>query len=111
MLPHLKSHGPDRATPIVPLGRCEICQGKGFIKGIWHTMECAGCNAAGLVNKDTGEALEPSAMVAQLRLRLNGAQRMIDHLQRQLPASGGPAADYQVKSNKHRPGGGNWTGD
>lgn len=111
MVAQVKRHGPDRATPVIPLGRCEICQGKGFIKGIWHTMECAGCNAAGLVNKDTGEALEPSVMVAQLRMRLNGAHRMIEHLQAQLPATGGPAADYQGQSNKHHRGGGNWTGD
>jgi hypothetical protein len=111
MQPQLKQHGPDRATAVIPLGRCEICLGKGFIKGIWHTMECAGCNASGLVNKDTGAALEPAAMVAQLRLRLNGAQRMIEHLSSQLPATGGPADDYSGQSNNHHRGGGNWTGD
>lgn len=106
-----RRHGPSLRASIVPLGRCEICQGKGFIKGIFHEMACAGCNGAGLVMKESGEALENTDMISQLRLRLNGALALTDHLRKQLPEQGGPAADYLGMTNKHHRGGGHWVGD
>ena len=48
------------------LERCEICQGVGVITGIFHVMECAGCNGGGVV-RASGEALEYPALVAELR--------------------------------------------
>ena len=51
------------------LERCEICQGKGKIKGVFHLMECAGCNGGGLVCPD-GKPLDYPQLVEQLRLRL-----------------------------------------
>lgn len=51
------------------LERCEICQGKGKIKGVFHLMECAGCNGGGLVCPD-GRPLDYPQLVEQLRLRL-----------------------------------------
>ncbi|MBX9754657.1 MAG: hypothetical protein K2X80_07885 [Pseudomonadaceae bacterium] len=109
-----KSHGPSRDIPRVPLGRCEVCQGIGFIKGIFHRMECAACNGSGLINRDTCEALEPAAMVVQLRQRLNWATRQVEVLRAQLEQAGlagGPAQDYVGMNNRRGNGGGNWTGD
>lgn len=97
----------------IPLGRCEICQGHGFIRGIFHRMECAGCNGAGLVHKETGEALELAVMVGQLRQRLSRAERVIDRQRQQFEREGlaGAAKDYAGQNNKRHRGGGNWTGD
>lgn len=97
----------------IPLGRCEICRGQGFIKGIFHRMECAGCNGAGLVHESTGEALEPAVMVGQLRQRLSRAEWVIDQQRQQLERAGlmGAAKDYVGQNNKHHRGGGNWNGD
>lgn len=97
----------------IPLGRCEICLGKGVIQGIFHRMECAGCHGAGLVHKATGEALEPAVMVGQLRQRLGGVEGVIEQQRQQLERAGlaGAAKDYAGQNNKRHRGGGNWTGD
>lgn len=97
----------------IPLGRCEICKGKGVIQGIFHRMECAGCHGAGLVHESTGEALEPAVMVGQLRQRLGGVEGVIEQQRQQLEREGlaGAAKDYVGQNNKRHRGGGNWTGD
>lgn len=97
----------------IPLGRCEICLGKGVIQGIFHRMECAGCNGAGLVHQVTGDALETAVMVGQLRQRLGGVEGVIEQQRQQLARKGlaGPAKDYAGQNNKRHRGGGNWTGD
>ena len=92
------------------LERCEICQGVGVITGIFHVMECAGCNGGGVV-RASGEALEYPALVAALREQLRAANRKIEHLKIGRVGAGGPAGDYQGRSNRHHRGGGNWTGD
>jgi hypothetical protein len=104
-----------RMVHVIPLARCEICQGKGVIKGIFHTMDCAGCNGAGLVDRQTCEALSPEVMVQQLRVRLNRANRQVEQQREQLERAGlvpvtGPAADYQG-NNKKGAGGAHFTGD
>jgi hypothetical protein len=80
------------------------------LKGIFHEMPCAGCNGAGLVNRETGEALEAEAMVMQLRLRLNHANKQLAHYQALMPKAG-PADDYGKSRNRAGQGGGNRTGD
>lgn len=104
-----------RRVAVIPLARCEICQGQGVITGIFHVMECAGCNGAGLIDRATAEALSHQAMVQQLRVRLNRANRMVDQQREQLERAGlvpvtGPAADYQG-NNKRGAGGAHFTGD
>jgi RecJ-like exonuclease len=104
-----------RRIAVIPLARCEICQGKGVIKGIFHTMDCAGCNGAGLVDRQTCEALSPEVMVQQLRVRLNRANRQVEQQREQLERAGlvpvtGPAADYQG-NNKRGVNGAHLTGD
>ena len=63
---------------MIKLERCEICKGKGKIRGIFHAMECAACNGGGLVMPD-GAALEYPVLVEQLRLRLalSGQERRL----------------------------------
>lgn len=104
-----------RQVAVIPLVRCEVCQGQGVISGIFHTMECAGCNGAGLIDRNSNEALSHAAMVQQLRVRLNRANRQIGQQQEQLKRAGlapisGPAADYQG-NNKKGAGGAHYTGD
>lgn len=104
-----------RRIAVIPLARCEICQGKGVIAGIFHTMDCAGCNGAGLVDRQTCEALSAEVMVQQLRVRLNRANRQVEQQREQLERAGlvpftGPAADYQG-NNKKGAGGAHFTGD
>jgi hypothetical protein len=104
-----------RMVPVIPLARCEICQGKGVIKGIFHVMDCAACNGAGLVDRKTHEALSLEVMVQQLRVRLNQANRQVEQQREQLERAGlvavtGPAADYRG-NNKKGAGGAHFTGD
>lgn len=94
-----------RDIKLIPLARCEICQGKGESMGIFHLLECAACDGTGLVDEATGLALEPRAMVAQLLVRLAAQEQAAK------PAEGGPGADYVGRKNNHHRGGGNWTGD
>jgi len=93
------------------LERCEICLGTGFIRGIFHTMECAGCNGGGFVLPD-GAALDYPELVRQLRLRLTTA---VQGMERQKAAleRGGPTSGVGGSGAGGRRGGGksNWTGD
>ena len=100
--------------PVIPLARCEVCQGQGVITGIFHVMDCAGCNGSGLIDRATNEALSPEVMVQQLRVRLNRANRQVEQHREQLERAGlvpvtGPAADYQG-NNKKGAGGAHFTG-
>lgn len=94
-----------RQVAVIPLARCEICQGQGVIQGIFDVFDCAGCNGAGLIARATNEALSSEVMVQQLRVRLNRANRTVDKQHEQLVQAGlvattGPAADYQGKNRK-----------
>lgn len=104
-----------RKVVVIPLARCEVCQGQGVIKGIFHVMDCAGCNGAGLIDRATNEALGLDVMVQQLRVRLNRANRQVEQQREQLERAGlvpvtGPSADYQG-NNKKGAGGAHFTGD
>ncbi|MFI8479653.1 hypothetical protein ACIGCM_03690 [Pseudomonas sp. NPDC078700] len=93
------------------LDRCEVCVGKGVIKGIFHRMACAGCNGSGLVDPSTRLALDYPELVEQLRVRLDHATKGLERLKRGIRPVTGVEADYQGKNNKRHPGGGNYTGD
>ena len=99
---------------MVRLERCEICQESGAYKGIFHRGACAACNGGGLV-LPSGEALEPVALVEQLRLRLTATARDAKRYRNALEQAGllpgsGPAADY-CGNNRRGHGGAHWTGD
>ncbi|MCY1381472.1 hypothetical protein D9M68_929500 [compost metagenome] len=102
-----RRHGPARRIEVRPLGTCSACAGQGVIKGVFHEMACAGCDGSGVVDRVTGEALDPQELIVQLRIRLTRANETIE-LQRirleRAGLAGGPSADYQGA-------GGNWTGD
>lgn len=103
-----------RQVALIPLVRCEVCQGRGVIKGIFHVMDCAGCNGAGLIDRATNEALSAMQMVQQLRVRLNRANKQVLALTVRLEhcgLAGGPAQDYVGMNNRRGNGGGNRTGD
>jgi hypothetical protein len=104
----------ERQVAVIPLVRCEICQGQGVIKGIFHVMDCAGCNGSGLIDRATNEALSTTQMVQQLRVRLNRANKQVLALTATLERgclAGGPAQDYVGMNNRRGNGGGNRTGD
>lgn len=98
---------------MLKLERCEICKGLGRIRGVFHVMECAGCNGGGFVRPD-GLALEYPELVTQLRLRLTSANQGIEQQRAVIERAGlgkGAADDYQGARNRRGVGGGNWTGD
>jgi hypothetical protein len=104
-----------RQVAVIPLARCEICQGKGVITGIFHVMNCAGCNGSGLIDRATNQPLSDEQMVQQLRVRLNRANRLAaeqrELLERyNLVRVAGPEADYQG-NNKKGVNGAHFTGD
>lgn len=86
------------------LVRCEVCRGAGRSMGIFHLLDCAACDGAGLVDAKTFKALEPRDMVAQLLLRL------AEYEQPKKKAAG-PEADYEGPSNRKGAGGSHFTGD
>ncbi len=96
---------------MVRLERCEICLGTGFIRGIFHTMECAGCNGGGFVLPD-GAALDYPELVRQLRLRLTkavqGMARQQAALERAGLTSGVVDSGARCRRGSGKP---NWTGD
>lgn len=91
-------------TGMLPLERCEVCQGRGRIKGVFHEMECAACNGGGLV-MPSGEALAYPALVEQLRIRLAMSGRERRTQQQALERAGmwplrGAADDYQGNNRR-----------
>ena len=79
-----KRAGPSFRQQIRPLKSCPTCKANGMIQGLFHQMPCHDCNATGLVDNETGEALAPEDMVIQLRLRLNRQRDENNELRRQL---------------------------
>jgi excinuclease UvrABC ATPase subunit len=104
-----RQHGPDARLARRAVKECEACQGNGWVKGIFHQMECASCDGGGLVDRASGEKLEAQELILLLRMRLNRAMQIVRLYEQTQPA--GPAADYGGRDNKHHRGGGNWTGD
>lgn len=99
---------------MVRLERCEICQESGDYRGIFHKGACVACNGGGLV-LPSGDALEPSALVEQLRLRLTASARDAKRYRDALEQAGllrerGPADDYRG-NNRRGYGGAHRTGD
>ncbi|MCQ4271059.1 hypothetical protein NA655_08500 [Pseudomonas kuykendallii] len=101
--------GPDARLALRAVRECDACQGNGWVKGIFHQMECAGCDGGGLVDRASGEKIEAQELILLLRMRLNRAMQIVRLYEQTQPA--GPAADYGGRDNKHHRGGGNWTGD
>lgn len=91
--------------------RCEVCQGKGWIQGIFHRMECAGCNGGGFIDAATNQPLAYPDLVAEQRERLLAADRQIKQMLGRTYQAPGPGGDYEGRNNRHHRGGGNWTGD
>lgn len=98
------------SSQMVRLERCEICRGTGFIRGIFHTMECAGCNGGGFVQPD-GAALDYPALVKQLRLRLTDAVHGMERQQALLERAGLQGRPGDSGAMARRGGRSNWTGD
>lgn len=104
-----KTHGPAFRAAQLELAQCPACLGRAVIKGVFHEMACAQCNASGWVATDTGEPLPLEVLVTQLSMRLQAADRQIEQLKRPAQMSG-PAAIYQ-QNNRRGAGGSNYTGD
>ncbi|WP_338526965.1 hypothetical protein NUH87_26715 [Pseudomonas batumici] len=102
-----KSSGPAFSAQKIELRHCLECHGRAFIRGIFHDLACVACNASGWVEAATGHALSLEALVPQLSLRLQGAERALRNLQR---ASLGPQQQYE-QNNRLGAGGTNYTGD
>ena len=79
-----KRSGPSFRQQARPLKSCPGCHGKGVTRGLFHEMPCPDCNAGGVVDKETGEALAVEVLVVQLRLRWVKALQENRHLQSRL---------------------------
>lgn len=82
----MKYTGPSLSKKKRPLAKCPECQGRGITKGVFFEMTCPGCNGGGVVDKQTGQALDLEALVLELRMRLNDRANTITLLQEQLAA-------------------------
>lgn len=104
-----KSHGPAFRAAKLDLAKCPACRGRAVIKGVFHELACAQCNASGWVAAETGEALPLEVLVTQLSVRLQAADRQIEQLKRPALMTGA-AAQYD-ENNRRGPGATNFTGD
>eukprot|EP01031_Cornospumella_fuschlensis_P020061 gene20061-24584_t len=59
---------------VIDLAKCPACRGKAVIKGVFHELACAQCNASGWVTAETGEVLPLDVLVKQLSIRLQAAE-------------------------------------
>lgn len=76
--------GPSLRQQRVALTQCGTCHGKGVTRGLFHEMPCPDCNAGGVVDKETGEALPVEDLVVQLRLWLARAMEQNRMLKQRL---------------------------
>lgn len=104
-----KEHGPAFRKTATPLKHCQACRGKAVVRGLFHDLPCANCNASGWVEAETGEPLELAELVLQLGLRLREAEQKIQSLMRPVQAFG--AAQQYEQNNRLGAGGTNYTGD
>lgn len=101
-----KSHGPAFRKAMRPLRECADCRGSGLVKGLFHQMDCAACNASGWVCAETGQALELPELVLQLNMKLRAMARDLARAGHQ----GGPQQQYE-QNNRRGAGAANFTGD
>ncbi len=80
----MNSKGPSLTKKKRPLATCSECQGRGTTKGLFFEMTCPGCNGGGVVDKQTGQALDPEVLVLELRMRLNDRANTITRLEAEL---------------------------
>jgi hypothetical protein len=80
----VKKAGPSFRQRARALKGCVTCNGKGTIQGLFHEMKCYDCDAAGLVDKETGEALPDDEAKLQLRLEIRRLNDVINEQGRQL---------------------------
>lgn len=100
----MKRSGPSFRQQQVELKKCGECHGNGVVKPMFYEMPCTGCNAGGVVDKATGQALALEDLVLQLRLQVNGLADDNRRLRRELAEATGP-------SRGHGPMGTQYTGD
>ncbi|OLU31485.1 hypothetical protein BVH03_08405 [Pseudomonas sp. PA15(2017)] len=87
--------------------RCEICQGSGEYRGVFHRNCCVACNGAGVVLTG-GEAMSPEQAIAYLRQALTAAEHGAPRPARKTIA--GDAEHYQ-QANTRGLGGSHYSGD
>lgn len=96
-----------RVTAAQQYQRCEICQGSGVYRGIYHLNGCVACNGAGVVLAG-GEAMTPDQAIAYLRQELTAAERRAPRPARKPIASD---AEHYQQTNTRGPGGTHYSGD
>jgi len=56
---------------------CDVCQGSGRFRGMFHSGPCASCGGAGIVSAETGEALPAEEIVPVLRHRYDDLEQRV----------------------------------
>lgn len=84
--------------------RCEICQGSGVYRGIYHLNGCVACNGVGVVHQ-SGEAMSLEQGIEYLRNQLAA------HPQGRAPSVVLTDAEKYQQANTRGPGGSHYAGD
>lgn len=103
-----KVHGPALRKERVILTRCQECQGRAVVKGVFYDLPCGRCNASGWLSAVTGEPLPLEELVTQLGQRVRELEQQADR--QRPPRTEGPSAQYET-NNRRGAGGTNYTGD
>lgn len=101
-----KQHGPAFVRRQIPLTDCPSCAGKGFIRGVFHQLDCIGCHASGLVNAETLEPLLVEDLVVQLGMLIRRERHLAT-----LPQKALTMAELYQQTNTRGPGGSAFKGD
>jgi hypothetical protein len=101
-----KQHGPAFVRRQIPLTDCPSCAGKGFIRGVFHQLDCIGCHASGLVHAETLEPLLVEDLVVQLGMLIRRERHLAT-----LPQKALTMAELYQQTNTRGPGGSAFKGD
>lgn len=101
-----KQHGPAFVRRQIPLTDCPSCAGKGFIRSVFHQLDCIGCHASGLVHAETLEPLLVEDLVVQLGMLIRRERHLAT-----LPQKALTMAELYQQTNTRGPGGSAFKGD
>ncbi|MDF3932136.1 hypothetical protein [Pseudomonas citronellolis] len=100
----MRKHGPDLLKDVPAIQRCRQCRGKGFTKGVFFELDCAGCDGTGWVALDGQPVGDAVKLIRALGRRLDKVeQQAVDRAK---------ASTWDAQDNNRRgAGGSHWTGD
>lgn|GEM_PF-1578579 len=77
-----KKSGPALSLELPEYKTCPTCRGAGKYKPMFHEMPCPDCHGAGIVDKETSEAIEPEILIPVMKKCIHQLKRENAELKR-----------------------------